>query len=166
MAVYYLDSSAVVKRYVHEVELGALTGHTWMQQLCVTAASNKDVLVISQLALVEVVSTFHKKARGNRVNTKELTRILDDFTADCQADYAIQPVTIATFDRAGALIRTHGQKRGIRSLDAIQLSGCLALRDVARAVGASAPTFVCSDDALLHLAGIEGLRTENPNLYA
>jgi|SRR5579872_3421445 len=165
MALYFLDSSAVVKRYIHEIELGPLTGHTWMGTLCALAASGAHQLVISQLARVEVVSTFHKKARANAIKHVELDKILRDFAADCATDYAIWPVPEVAFNRATALIRTHGRTRDIRSLDAIQLTGCLDVRASALAAGGPSPIFVCADTKLLNVATLEGLATENPNLY-
>ena len=165
MALYYLDSNAVVKRYIHEVELGDRTGHTWMQTLCADAASGSHQLVISQLALVEVVSTFHKKARGNQIDYAELAQILADFTRDCATDYAILPIDSGVFNQATTLIRTYGRRHGIRSLDAIQLTGCLAVRDIAHTMGGPSPIFVCADTQLLSLATTIGLSTEDPNRY-
>ena len=53
MPLYFLDSSAIVKRYVSE------PGHAWIANLC-DPSQNHDVQ-IAQIALVEVVATLCRK---------------------------------------------------------------------------------------------------------
>lgn len=55
MAAYFLDTSAIVKRYVAE------PGQTWILSLCDLAQQHD--LYISQAALVEVVATICRRTR-------------------------------------------------------------------------------------------------------
>ena len=55
MGTYFLDTSALVKRYVTEI------GSDWVMTQCRSEA--KHVVIISQATLVEAVATFCRKAR-------------------------------------------------------------------------------------------------------
>ncbi len=153
MALYYLDSSAVVKRYVAE------GGHTWIVALCDPAQGHD--LHIAQAALVEVVATLCRKAREAALTTAERDQLIADFRRDTTTTYAVRPVTTAIYTRAGDLCRTHR----LRAYDAVHLAAVLDLRDDAQAGGTPAPSFVCADTDLLGFAGAEGLSTDNPNAH-
>lgn len=60
MPAYYLDSSALVKRYVTE------TGSAWVRELCQDAA---NAIFISELALVEVGAHLRGAIIGARSPT-------------------------------------------------------------------------------------------------
>jgi len=68
MALYFLDSSAVVKRYVAEA------GHAWIVALCDPAQGHD--LHIAQAALVEVVATLCRKAREAALTTGERDHLI------------------------------------------------------------------------------------------
>ena len=53
-------------------------------------------------------------------------------------------------------------KRGIRTLDALQLSAAIELKEI---VGAEQMVFVCSDKKLLRAAEEEGFVVENPENF-
>ena len=55
MTVYFMDSSAISKRYMTEI------GSVWVRSLAAPAAGH--VIVIAQLALVEVSSALARKQR-------------------------------------------------------------------------------------------------------
>ena len=153
MGTYFLDTSAIVKRYFPE------QGHSWVETLCDPAQDHK--LYISQAALVEVVATICRKAREQSITTDERDVLIDTFRQDCQDTYSISPVTTDTYTSAGDLCRLHA----LRAYDAVQLAGVLSLRDEARANQVSVPTFVCADLGLIETAIAEGLNAEDPNNY-
>ena len=153
MALYFLDSSAIVKRYVAEA------GHTWIVDLCDPAQGHD--LHIAQAALVEVVATLCWKAREAAITTAERDSLVADFRWDTTTTYAVRPITTTIYTRAGDLCRMHR----LRAYDAVQRAAVLALRDDAQVSGAPLPIFVCADTDLLGFAGAEGLSTENPNAY-
>lgn len=153
MGTFFLDSSAIVKRYFAE------SGHAWIHTLC-NPEQGHD-LYISQATLVEVVATICRKERERNITPTERDMLLHLFRQDSRDSYNIWPVTTDTYTAAGDLCRLHS----LRAYDAIQLACALALRNDAAVRNAPTPVFVCADRTLLDITSIEGLRTENPNSY-
>ncbi|HEY7976225.1 MAG TPA: hypothetical protein VID72_12835, partial [Ktedonobacterales bacterium] len=56
MARYFLDTSALIKRYVNDEP-----GHEWISSIC--AAEAGHAIMIAEVALVEMVATFCRMAR-------------------------------------------------------------------------------------------------------
>lgn len=153
MALYFLDSSAIVKRYVGE------PGHAWIVSLS-DPTQNHDVQIV-QVALVEVIAALCRKAREAAITETERDALIADFRNDMITTYGMRTVTTQVYTHAGDLCRAYR----LRAYDAVQLASVLALRDDALATGAPAPIFVCADTDLLGYAASEGLSTENPNNY-
>ena len=153
MAVYFLDTSAIVKRYILE------RGQSLLLDIC--AADHGHDLYISQAALVEVVTTFCRKAHEKSISTEERDELIDAFRQDVQEEYGIRPVTTVIYTEAGNLCRSHR----LRAYDAIQLACALDLLNETRTKQSPEPTFVCADINLLNIAVAEGLSIENPNDY-
>ncbi|HUY78292.1 MAG TPA: type II toxin-antitoxin system VapC family toxin [Ktedonobacterales bacterium] len=153
MSSYFLDSSAIVKRYVSEV------GHGWITSLC-DPAQHHD-LFIAQVALAEVVATLCRKAREAAISVSDRDTLIDTFRQDSLNTYVILPITSETYTYAGDLCRTHT----LRAYDAVQLASALTLRDEAAANNAPAPVFLCADRTLSLIATSEGLSVENPNAH-
>lgn len=151
MGTYFLDSSALVKCYVPE------QGQSLLLALCDPTQGHD--LYISQIALVEVVASFCRKARENSITITERDTLIGTFRQDAQDTYSVRLVTAAMYISAGNLCRTHR----LRAYDAMQLACALDLRDESNKMQAPELIFVCADLALLDIAGTEGLRTENPN---
>lgn len=157
MAIYFLDSSALVKRYAPEV------GSSWVMDLVDPRVRN--TIVISQAALVEVVAALCAKAAGRTTSTPitllDRDRAIALFRRDANGSYARQRVTNEIYRRGGNLCRQHD---GLRAYDAVQLACALALRDQLTFFG-TAPVFVCADNRLLSIASLESLANDNPNLH-
>ncbi|SRR5258707_8586536 len=153
MASYFLDTSAIVKRYFPE------QGRSWILDICNPVHGNR--LYISQAALVEVVATVCRKAREQLVSVTERDLLINLFWQDSQNNYSVIPVTTSIYISAGNLCRSHS----LRAYDAIQLACALSLRDEAAVNQVSLPIFVCADTNLITIASVEDLRTENPNIY-
>ncbi len=84
MSNYYLDTSALVKRYINE------TGSAWLRALVDPALS--PMLVVSQLLIVEMTSAFNRRLREGTVNRDDYTRMMDAFRDDCLVEYRIMPL--------------------------------------------------------------------------
>jgi uncharacterized protein len=153
MTTYFLDTSAIVKRYILE------QGHAWILSLCDPAQGHD--LYISQAALVEVVATICRRAREQSISMTERDRLIHVFRQDGEESYNIWPVTADLYISAGDLCRSHR----LRAYDAVQLACTLALREDTLAHQVSEPIFVCADVGLLDIAAAVGLRVENPNNY-
>ena len=159
MALYFLDSSAIVKRYFQE------PGHVWIETLHDPAQGHG--LYIAQAALVEVVASICRKAREQNMPREERDTIIDDFRQDVQNAYNVWVVDDSLYTAAGDLCRSHQ----LRAYDAIQLACALAVREdvlVAHPPDSEPPDyiFVSADLGLLTSVRSEGFRSENPNNYA
>jgi uncharacterized protein len=153
MVTYFFASSAIVKRYLPE------QGQSLIITLCDPAQSHD--LYISQLALVEVVASFCRKAHETSITSSDRDALIDTFRRDSRSVYGIRLITNAMYISAGNLCRSHR----LRAYDAMQLACILDLRDKALARQAPVPIFVCADNNLIEIATAEGLSVENPNNY-
>jgi predicted nucleic acid-binding protein len=154
MASYFLDTSALVKRYV-DFE----PGYAWITAICDPAAGND--LLISEAALAETIATFCRMARENppRASIPDRNALIALFRQhDTQQNYYLVRVDRAIYVRAGDLCMTHP----LRAYDAIQLACALTVRDDALQAGVDPPIFVSADTELLAAAAAEGLPTDNP----
>ncbi len=159
MALYFLDSSAIVKRYFQE------QGHEWIEALHNPAQGH--ALYIAQVALVEVVASICRKAREQNMPLNERDSTIDDFRRDVQQTYSVWLVDKALYVAAGDLCRSHR----LRAYDAVQLACAKAVHEdalVAQPPEAEMPDFVfiSADLGLLTIARAEGLSIENPNNYS
>ena len=77
MALYFLDSSAIVKRYFQE------PGHEWIETLHDPAQGHG--LYIAQAALAEVVASICRKAREQNMSREERDSTIDDFRRDVES---------------------------------------------------------------------------------
>ena len=116
MALYFLDSSAIVKRYFQE------PGHEWIETLHDPAQGHG--LYIAQAALVEVVASICRKAREQNMPREERDSTIDDFRRDVQNTYSVWVVDNALYTAAGDLCRSHR----LRAYDAFQLACAAAVR--------------------------------------
>jgi uncharacterized protein len=153
MAMYFLDSSAVVKRYFPEQR------HQWIDALC--DAPQGHEIYIAQSALVEVVAALCRREREGSITLPERDTLIMLFRKDSRESYNVWPVTTDLYTSAGDLCRSHR----LRAYDAVQLACIVALRRYTLANQAPEPIFVCADVGLLDIAGVEGVQVENPNTY-
>ena len=153
MAMYFLDSSAIVKRYFPE------QGHKWIDALC--GNGQGDEIYIAQVALVEVVAALCRREREGSITFPERDTLIMLFRKDSRESYNVWPVTADLYISAGDLCRSHR----LRAYDAVQLA-CILARRYTLANQAPDPIFVCADLGLLDIAGVEGLQVENPNSYS
>jgi predicted nucleic acid-binding protein len=155
VADYFLDTSALVKRYAADE-----IGHAWVEALCLPASGHS--LIISEAAFVEVVASICRMARSvpPRLDVSERDRLIALVrNHDAARDYVVIPVARLRFDQAADLCG----RRPLRAYDAVQLACALQARDDASNLGLAPPTFVCADAALLAVAAAEGLPVDNPN---
>lgn len=152
MGTHFLDTSAIVKRYVAE------SGSAWVTAICDPAVGH--TISMSQATLAEAVAALCREARAASITTSDRNRAIVLFRRDVRRSYSVQRVTTAVYTRAGDLCQAHN----LRAYDAIQLACALTLSDRLAALQVS-PTFVCADNDLLRVALSEGLSVENPNTY-
>lgn len=150
MSVYFLDSSAILKRYLDEV------GSEWVRQT--VAAENRHRLVISQITMVEVNSGFSRRKREGRISerTASMMRLLLDRHA--VREYEIVGFTRAISQTAVLLVEHHP----LRAYDAVQLASALFINQQLPVVARSQFMFVSADVRLLNVASEVGLQALNP----
>ncbi len=150
MASYYLDSSAIIKRYLTEI------GSDWIRLLC---TSEDSIIHIAEISIAEVSATFARAARGLRITDVQRREYLDLFTNDCNESYHLLPVNRLVIDRASILAQRHY----LRGYDAVQLACALRANELLTERQSLALTFVAADAQLIANAKRESLSAENPN---
>lgn len=150
MAVYFIDSSALVKRYVIEV------GSTWLENLL--SQSGNDIL-IAEITQVEVIAALTRRGRSNSISSQDASKACNRFKVDVSSEYQVASLTSAMVSRASVLAEVHA----LRGYDAIQLATALEVNKVAQGSGLPTITFVSADNELNKIALKEGFLIENPN---
>lgn len=151
MSHYYLEASALVKRYVDEV------GSDWLRT---TIASGPPALLLtSRMTIVEVIGAFARRAREGFLSSAELAMARDAFRGDCLNEYQVMPPTMAVIDLACGLL----ERYPLRAYDAIHLATALGAQQFLMAQGHPSLTFLSADDRLNDIATAEGLQVDNPD---
>jgi|SRR5882724_3377783 len=153
MALYFFDSSALVKRYVHE------QGSVWVRGT--TANASGHLIHISLLTVAEIASALARRHREGSVSASERDRLFGAFLVDCARSYLLLRVEEDVIQRAVGLVNEYP----LRTADAIQLSTAMLLSQALQEAQ-FAPVIVASaDDRILQAASHEGLPVENPHLH-
>jgi len=148
---YYLDASALVKRYADEA------GSDWVRRITELDAGN--TVMVAEVTLVEVAAALAAKQRAtDGITLEERNRALSRFLQDCDEGFLILPVDRLVVDRSVELTQNHR----LRGYDAIQLASALIVADLLTSQSLQPPHFVVGDRNLLAAATAECLPTENP----
>lgn len=147
--IYFVDTSALVKRYVDE------TGSGYVRNL-VTVADH--VFYQSFLSPLEISSAFYRRHRMGELSSEELTLALQAYVDHSHKEYILIPYSEALLNTAGTLLARYP----LRTLDAIQFAAALSLR-ISLAEAALSLMFLSADERLLGIARQEQLLTDNPN---
>lgn len=148
MAIYFLDTSAVIKRYVKEI------GTAWVQALTLPTAPHSHFL--ARITWVETISAVTRRERSGHLSPPGAAGALSDFQQDFGRQYIPVEISAALIGHAGSLARLHA----LRGYDAVQLAAALEVR-------AKIPSLilVSADAALNTAATAEGLPVEDPNTH-
>jgi uncharacterized protein len=141
VSVFYLDSSAWVKRYVQEL------GSAWVHSLF----DRRQLIACSTLGYLEAVA-----ALSRRLSDAGLARVEPWLQTDWR-NMARLPITGEVMDRAVELARRYK----LRGADAVHLATALGLQETLEAVNEPV-VLVASDDELLKGAQSAQLSVENP----
>lgn len=149
----FLDSSALIKRYVDE------PGAYWIR--AATAMSADHIIVVASITRVEVVSGIMRLKREGALNeaaSQAIRRPADHHASD---EYIAIGLTEDIIEQAEDLLERHA----LRASDSIQLASALEARERLASDALMGFTFVSSDSRLLDAAGSEGLTTIDPSAY-
>lgn len=144
--VFYLDSSALVKRYIPE------PGTDWVRHIVATSS-----VAMAEFGIVEVAAALARRVRMGDLGYELYEDLLELFLQDVE-DYLVLSPDRETIRLAVDLTRRHP----LRAYDALQLATALQLAETLQAEGFSL-TFVSADERLCAAAEGEGLTTVNPN---
>jgi hypothetical protein len=154
MSYFFLDSSALIKRYVVEA------GTDWIRSIMARSAGHTHI--IAHITMAEVVSGVMRRKREGAISarTARATRLLIDRHAS--REYIVVGLTGQIIQDAEDLL----ERYPLRAYDSIQLAS--ALETSARLVAAGLPrvTFISSDIRLLTAASAEGLLTDDANNHS
>lgn len=153
MAAYYLDSSALVKRYVSEI------GSAWVLSLFDPLLKN-DVL-IAAITSVEIIAAITRRSRGGSIIGTDAIAVCNQFKSDLRSEYQVIEITESIINSAMVLAQVYG----LRGYDAVQLGAGCAVNALCIANSLPLVTFVSADSELNAAAASEGLLVENPNNY-
>jgi predicted nucleic acid-binding protein len=153
VAIYYIDSSGIVKRYANEV------GSAWIVSITDPAVNNEIYVV--RTTGVEVVSALTRLMRGGAIDPADAIHAIATFENDFQNEYNIVEVTETLVNSAIALAKKHG----LRGYDAMQLAAACEIHALCTASGLPPLTFVSADTELNTAATVEGLAVDDPNLH-
>jgi uncharacterized protein len=146
---YFLDTSALAKRYIPEI------GTPWIDRI--TTADH--IILLSQLAWVELQSAISRRQRENALTPAQSQTLSLNFQTHWQTDYHIITVDQILLNLATELIKKHP----LRAYDAVQLASALIIQPDLPDPQTNPFTFVSADDRLLAVAQREGLTIFNPN---
>jgi len=153
MAAYFIDSSALAKRYVTE------TDTHWMQALTDPVSGNS--LFVVRITLVELVAAISRRRKNGDLTPADAAAALSDVRADFASDYRVIEVRATHIAQAEALADRHA----LRGDDAVQLAAAIHVNDAYAAAGQPAVTLISADLELNAVAAAEGLGVDDPNTH-
>ena len=153
MAVYFFDSSAVVKRYVKE------KGTVWITGILDPAVGS--VVYVVRIAGAEVISAIARRKRGDNLAARDAATAISQFRREFASVYRIVEITPALVLRAMELAEIHA----LRGYDAVQLAAALEINVQQTSLGKPPVILVSADTELNTAAVAEGLKVEDPNTH-
>lgn len=153
MAIYFLDTSAVVKRYVSE------TGSGWINAVCDPSSGNS--LHIGRITAVEVISALARRHRKGDIDQTSFDTLASRFQFDFRTQYKVVEIGAALIDEAMRLARAHT----LRGYDAVQLAALSSVQATLSKQQLPLPILVAADQDLLAAAIAEGFQIEDPNTH-
>ena len=149
MAVYFFDTSALVKYYHQE------TGHQHVVDLIEHAEND---IRISHLSYVEWHSALARQVRTQAISADDFSRLRSRFYSDLKGR-KIKTIACSNAHlwQAKRLLCTHALTQSLRTLDALQLAIALHFH---RRIPLAA--FVCADTAFCPVVEKAGLLVLNP----
>lgn len=127
MEIYFLDSSALIKRYVTE------TGSAWLTKLIEPARGNR--IYVARITAVEVVSAIKRRERSGNLNATDANASLTRFRREIVNNYLSVDISAKLLARAMNLAEDHA----LRGYDAVQLAAALEIYDQSQSLAWSSP---------------------------
>ncbi|MGH9843991.1 MAG: type II toxin-antitoxin system VapC family toxin, partial [Blastocatellia bacterium] len=106
MAIYFFDSSALVKRYAQE------TGSVWVETV-----TSRHYVFLARITQVEVIAAVERRKRIGTLSAAQASSAITAFRAHFSTEYALIDVSRSLIGQAADLAEIHG----LRAYDAVQL---------------------------------------------
>lgn len=152
MTHYYLDTSALIKRYLTE------KGTSWIRR---KVFAPNTYLAVARITHAEVASTFARRVRGKMLTSADEIRLMRLFERQLNHRFVVMEIDATVCSHAASLARTHG----LRGYDSVQLACALKADALLKKIGGSALTFLTADMELLKARAAEGLAADNPETH-
>lgn len=153
MNLLYLDTSALIKKYIQE------TGSGWLSELLLTEP--QPSIYTSHLTVVEASCAFARRRREGTISQELHLKYLAILQYDSEHHYKLMDVTPEIIKTASELANRHP----LRAYDAIHLATGLLLNENLKNMDKTHIQFISSDKRLLDMAQAEGLQVDDPNLH-
>ena len=154
MSAFYLDTSALVKRYLIEV------GSAWIVTL--TDPSSGHTIISTEISQVEAAAAIAARQRApGGMSLRERDEAVDLLAVHCTTEYRLVGANSVILDRAIRLTQSHR----LRGYDAVHLATALIVNEQYLAASLPDLTFIAADNDLIAAAQLEGLSIDNPDLH-
>jgi uncharacterized protein len=150
---YFVDSSALVKRYVQEI------GTPWVRGI--TRRNRSTYIYIACITAVEVTSAVARRRGGGTLSSRLASSILSRFRKHLVGRYTPMEITADLVNEAMKLANAHR----LRAYDAVQLAAAIGLHKDWLDARLGAFVFVSADQDLNNAAAAVGLTVEDPCLH-
>jgi uncharacterized protein len=150
MPLSYLDTSALVKRYVPEV------GSGWVAQLC-----QQEPVATSLITVSEIASALTRRTREGVLTDDQRDLLWEAFIRDARS-FTVIGIAQSVAQQASMLLIGAPLTVRLRTLDALHVASAQQAFARARRRGIATGSFVTADRALIDAATWAGLATTNP----
>lgn len=153
MAVYYFDSSALVKYYAQEV------GTNWVRGLIDAQPANE--IFTALVSGAEIVAAIKRRERRGFISATDASVAITAFKSQFRITFQALRTNDVVVDEAIRLAEMHK----LRGYDAIQLASALLIEARLTAQGVGPLTLISADNELNQAAQAEGILTDDPALH-
>lgn len=150
MVAYFVDSSALLKRYVQEV------GISWVRG--VTRSKPDSYIYIARITSVEVTSAIARRRAGKTLLPARASSILSRFRRHLAGRDNVLEISPDLMSNAMRLANLHE----LRAYDAVQLAVAIGMPKDWEDAGFGSILFVSSDKKLNEAATAEGRSVDDP----
>ena len=154
MTTYYLDASALIKRYVQE------SGTSWLQTQITPLTEH--ILLTARITMVKGYSALARCKREGSVPAADYDVATHAFTVHNVTEYDFIELDLSLIALARKLLDRHT----LKAYDVVQLASALIAHQTLQAASLPSVRFLSADTSLNTSAAAEGLTVDNPNLYA
>jgi predicted nucleic acid-binding protein len=151
VAIYFFDSSSLVKRYVSE------RGSAWVNGILDPLVGH--AIHLARTTGVEAIAAISRRERRGALSAANAVNLIAQFRREFVHNFQIIEITPGLLADAMDLAEVHA----LRGYDAVQLAAALFLA-ARQTAGRQPPPVVVSADLALNTAALaEGLAVDDPN---